>query len=137
MLEIIENVDEKVGRNRIECRDRIDVLRSRVGLLEGKDKLLMTLYLENGNTFRQMARLAGVNEASISKKVYKIIKRLMDGQYITCLRNRDKLSEVELAVAKDYFLLGLALRKIGQKRKRTYYGVRKVMMKIQAVIKTE
>ena len=96
-------------------RDRIDLLRSRVSLLTGKDRLLMTMYLENGNTFRQMARLADVNEASIARRIYKVTKRLIDGEYITCLKNRDKFTGSEMAVAKDYFLLGLSQRKISIK----------------------
>ena len=46
--------------------DRIDLLRARVDILTGRDKALMTMYLENGNTFRQMARIAGVNETTIA-----------------------------------------------------------------------
>ncbi len=119
-----------------EYRDRIDLLRSRVNLLTGKDKLLMTMYLENGNSFRQMARLAGTNEASIARRIHKVTKRLIDGEYITCLRSRDKFTEIEMAIAKDYFLLGLSIRKIAGKRHRTYYRVRETLKKIQRLVRT-
>ena len=50
--------NSSTGKN--TYRDRIELLRSRVGLLTGKDRLLMTMYLENGNTFRQYSeRKAG------------------------------------------------------------------------------
>ena len=117
-------------------RDRIDLLRSRVNLLCGKDKLLMTMYLENGNSFRQMARLAGVNEACIARRIYKITKRLIDGEYITCLRNRNIFAKAEMAIAKDYFLLGLSIRKIAKKRHRSYYSVRETLKKIQEFVAT-
>lgn len=118
-------------------RDRIDLLRSRVNLLTGKDKLLMTMFMDNGNSFRQMARLAGTNEVSIARKIHKLTKRLIDGEYITCLRCRDKFTKIEMAIAKDYFLLGLSIRKIAGRRDATYYGVRRTLKKIQQLIKTD
>ncbi|HDZ69381.1 MAG TPA: transposase family protein [Phycisphaerales bacterium] len=119
-----------------EWRDRIDLLRSRVSLLAGKDKLLMTMYLKNGNTFYQMAKLVGVNEATIARRIHKVTKRLIDGEYITCLRNRDKFTSTEMSIAKDYFLMGLSIRKIAEKRHWTYYRVRETMKKIQRLVQT-
>lgn len=121
---------------KIECRDRIDLLCSRVSLLTDKDKLLMTMYLKNGNTFRQMARLAGVNESTIARRIHKITKRLIDSEYIMCLRNRDKFTRTELGIARDYFLGGLAIRKIATKRHLTYYRVRETLKKIQQLVRT-
>ncbi len=117
--------------------DRIDLLRSRVSLLVGKEKLLMTMYLKNGNSFRQMARLAGVNEVTIARRIHKLIKRLLDGQYLTCLRNRDKFSDCEMAVARDYFLDGLSMRKIARHRQCSRYTVHQTLGKIQAMVRIE
>jgi len=134
MKRIHTKIPERTLKDKNEYRDRIDLLRSRVNLLTGKDKLLMTMYLENSNSFRQMARLAGVNESCIARRIYRLIKRLLDGEYITCLRNRDKFSKRELAIAKDYFLLGLSMKKIAVKRRRSYYRVRETLKKIQRLI---
>ena len=112
MERIHANISQKLSKAKNNYRDRIDLLRSRVGLLTGKDKLLMTMYLENGNSFRQMARLVGVNEVTIARRIHKLTKRLIDGEYITCLRNRNKFTKAELDIAKDYFLLGTSIRKI-------------------------
>jgi predicted DNA-binding protein YlxM (UPF0122 family) len=111
--------------------DRIDVLRCRVGLLTGKDRVLMQMYLDNANTFSQMARLAGVNVANVARRIHKLIRRLLDGQYITCLRNRDKLSEAQIEMARDYFVAGLPMRKIADRHGTTYYVVRQTMKQIQ------
>ena len=121
-------------KDKNEYRDRIDLLRSRVNLLTGKDKLLMTMYLENSNSFRQMARLAGVNETRIARRIHRVTKRLIDGEYITCLRNRNKFTKTEMAIAKDYFLLGLSMKKIAGKRRRSYYRVRETLKKIQRLV---
>jgi len=135
MKKIHKNIPQSSIKTKTEYRDRIDLLRSRVSLLTGKDKLLMTMYLENGNSFRQMARLVGVNEASIARRIHKLTRRLMNGEYITCLRNRDKFNKNELDIAKDYFLAGLSMKKIAEKRGSTYYCVRKTLKKIQGLIK--
>ncbi len=137
MEAIHSNISEVTLRIKNEYRDRIDLLRSRVNLLTGQDRLLMTMYLENGNSFRQMARLAGVNEANIARRIHKVTKRLIDGEYITCLRNRDKLTDTELAVAKSYFLTGLSIRKIAAKKHFTYYRIRQTLKKIQRIVGTD
>jgi predicted DNA-binding protein YlxM (UPF0122 family) len=119
------------------CRERIDILRSRAELLTGKDRLIMTMYLDNANTFRQLARLAGVNEVTLARRIYRITKRLLDGAYITCLYNREKLTGLEIKIARDYFLAGLAQRKIAAKRKCTRYQVLKALKKIQRIVRVE
>jgi predicted DNA-binding protein YlxM (UPF0122 family) len=134
MKTIHENIPQDSVKARAEYRDRIDLLQSRVGLLTGKDKMLMTMYIENGNSFRQMARLSGVNEARIARRIHKVTERLVNGEYITCLRNRDKFDRGELDIAKDYFLEGLSMKKIAKKHDSTYYCVRKTLKKIQGLI---
>jgi len=134
MKRIHTKISERTLKDKNEYRDRIDLLRSRVNLLTGKDKLLMTMYLENSNSFRQMARLAGVNESRIARRIHRVTKRLIDGEYITCLRNRDKFSKREMAIAKDYFLMGLSMKKIASKRRCSYYRVRKTLKKIQRLV---
>ena len=134
MEAIHQNISDERKETRNIYRDRIDLLRSRVELLTGKDRLLMTMYLENGNSFRQMARLAGVNETSIARRIHKVTQRLIDSEYITCLRNRDKFASNEMAVARDYFLAGLSIKKISRRRRLTYYSVRQTLKKIQKLV---
>ena len=135
MKKIHENIPHRTLKIKKEYRDRIDLLRIRASMLTGKDKLLMTMYLSNSNSFRQMSRLAGVNEASIARRIHKVTKRLIDSEYITCLRNRDKFTRTEMAVAKDYFLLGLSQRKIAIKRNYSVYRIRKILKRIQQLVK--
>jgi transposase len=91
------------------------------------------MYLEKGNSFRQMAKLAGVHETIIARRIHKITKRLLYGEYITCLRNSKRFSAIELSIAREYFLTGLSMREIARKRQITYYQVRKVLRKIRQV----
>lgn len=135
MKAVHENISMDNSETERKHRERIELLRSRVRLLSGEDRILMAMYIEKGNSFRQMARLAGVSEASIARRIRKITERLMKGGYITCLQSRDMLSRKEMDIAKDYLLAGLPIRKIADRRFTTYYRVRKALMKIQRIIK--
>ena len=113
------------------AQDRIDLLRSRAGLLTGRDDALMQMYLNGTGTLSQMARLAGVNEANVARRIHKLVRRLLDGQYITCLRSRDKLTQEQIEMARDYFVDGLSMSEIAWRREITYYSVRRTLKKIQ------
>jgi predicted DNA-binding protein YlxM (UPF0122 family) len=122
----------KIVRYKERC-DTNDLLHHRINLLNGKDKLLMTMYLEKGNSFRQIAKLAGVHETLIARRIHKITARLLTGEYIICLRNSKKFNVMELDIAKEHFLAGLSLRKIARKRGLTYYRVRKILRRIRQI----
>ena len=111
MKRIHENISLDESKTKNIYRDRIDLLRSRVSLLSSRDKLLMTMYLENGNSVRQLAQLAGTNNTRISRRIKMITRRLVHGDYILCLHNREKFTPLEMLIAKDYFLSGLSLKK--------------------------
>ncbi|MHC4424656.1 MAG: AsnC family protein [Planctomycetota bacterium] len=134
MKRIHANVSEETHDVKSRHRDQIDLLRSRLNLLSGKDRVLMTMYVENGNSFRQIARLLGVSETSIARRIHTMTKRLMDGEYIVCLRNRGKFTKRQMDVAKDYFLMGLSMRKIAEQRCWSVYRVRQTVMKIRSVM---
>jgi DNA-directed RNA polymerase specialized sigma subunit len=130
MRAVGEDSPRIVSESKNCSRDRLDVLRSRVNLLSGEDKLLMTMYLENGNSFRQLARLTGVNEANVARRIRRITRRLLNGRYVMCIRHRDKLTKKEMAIAKDYFLMGLSQKKIAWKRNCSLYRVIKILRRI-------
>jgi len=119
-----------------EYRDRVEVLKNRASLLGGRDKALMRMYLENGNSFYQMAQLAGVNESTIARRIHKLVRRLIDGKYMACLRNREKFSKKEMKIAADYFLRGLSMRKIAAKRGWSYYSVYESMKRIRRFVES-
>jgi predicted DNA-binding protein YlxM (UPF0122 family) len=133
---IRKNIPEELLTVKEKYRDRADLLRNRLDMLSGKDKLLMKMYWENGNSLRQISRLAGVNRATIGRRINKLTERLMEGQYITCLRNRNRFTKREMAIAKDYFMLGMSMKKIADKRNRSYYQVRQTLEKIQRLLAT-
>jgi predicted DNA-binding protein YlxM (UPF0122 family) len=134
MKRVHENIGERTDNVKDLHRGGIELLRSRLNLLAGTDKLLMTMYIEHAVSIRQIARIRGVSEASVARRIRAITKRLTDGPYIDCLRNRDKLNGRQLAVAKDYYLMGLSMRQIAAKRRRSYYRVREALNEIRSIV---
>jgi predicted DNA-binding protein YlxM (UPF0122 family) len=134
MKRIHENIAEQTNNNKGLYRGRIELLRSRLNLLSGMDKLLMTMYIEHGNSIRQIARIRGASETSVARRIRAIAERLTDGPYIECLRNRDKLTSRQLNIAKDYYLMGLSIRRIATKRRWSYYRVRDTIIEIRNII---
>ncbi len=126
-----ETLDQK-GRH----RERTDVLRSRLHILSGTDKVLMTMYVENGNSCRQIARIAGVNETTVARRINAVVKRLMDGDYIRCLQSSRKLTADQMAIAKDFFVMGLPMSKIAGKRCSSVHRVRKALLDIRELTMT-
>ncbi len=127
-------VDAQVSQEALlahkERRQRIDMLSRRARLLHGRDRLLMTLYLERGSSFREIARLAGLNETTIARRVRKLTQQLLDDRYFLCMRHRDRFTCLELSIAKDYLLLDLPMTKIAEQRDLSYYQIRKTVNKI-------
>ena len=117
--------------------NRNSLLQMRAQMLTGKDKVLMKMYLEDGKMFGEMARLAGVSEGTIARRVGRLTRRLLRGEYMMCLRDGEGLSSFERAVAKDYFLEGLSQRDIVRKREVTVYQVRKALKRLQALVNSE
>lgn len=127
-------VAERAAGKKIEGRDSIDLLCSRIGLLAGMDKVLMTMRLKNGTSFRQIGRLTGISAQNIGRKINKLTRHLLESEYLTCLRNRDVFTDREMDIARDYFLRDLSVRQIAIRRRSSIYTVRKTVKKIERLV---
>lgn len=134
MEKIHKNVQKKDYHDKENTRAQNELLRSRLDLLDGKDKFLMRLYLEDGYTVFQIAKLTAMCETSVGRRIKGLKKRLLDGKYLDCLRNRSKFYKYQMDIAKDYFLTGLSIREITKKRKRSVYYVREAIAQIKDIL---
>jgi predicted DNA-binding protein YlxM (UPF0122 family) len=113
------------------------VLKLHSRMLGGKDYVLMQMYLEKGYTYGQMARLLGVDETTIARRIHRLARRLVHGEYIRRLRSGRKLNRLQSAVASDYFLEGLSQKAIAQKREITVYQVRQALERLRSLVDSE
>ena len=124
----LSNVETDLRKHK---REQVDVLRGRIELLEGKDRAMMEMYLEQGNSLKQIAELLGVNATSLARRIRKLSDRLTRGTYLQCRRHEGLFSEAELSLAKDYFLRGVNMRRIARNRKMRYHKVREKIRRIE------
>ncbi len=129
-----ENISEQALKAREFKRDQVEILRGRLHLLDGRDKVMMVMHVENGSSFRQIARLVGNCESTVARKIHTLSRRLIDSEYIACLRSRDKLTKTQIAVARDYFLKGLSKREIAQKKRWSRYRVGRTVDEIRGIV---
>jgi DNA invertase Pin-like site-specific DNA recombinase len=115
-------------------RDVMEVLRSRVSLLAGAERALLTMYLESGSSVCQIARLTGLRRSTVARRIRKVITRLCDETYLVCVRQRGRFSERELTLIKDYFVRGLSERGIARSRAVSLYRVRVTLRKARQLL---
>ena len=134
MKTIHSHVTQKNLEDMNENRALVDVLRGRLDLLDGKDRLLMKMYLENGYSIFKISKVTDLCQGSIARRIKRLKKILLEGRYIKCLRNRDRFNRYQMEIAKDYFLKDFSLRQITIKRNRSYYHIRKTILKIKSIL---
>ena len=128
-------VDRPVaGRGLHLAAEEAELLRRRAAILSRADRTLVLMYLEKGSRFSEIAQVSGLNEVNVARRIHKLVGRLMDGQYITCVRHRALLGTLNVAIAKDRFIEGLSVRRIVAKRRTTTYRVRRGLVQIQLLL---
>jgi len=107
----------------VEIRGAADALRSRAHLLAGRDRTLLEMYLEHGNSLHQIGRLMGMSPANVGRRIRRIMRRLTDDTYAICVGNHHDFSGRELLLIKDHFVCGHSKRHISRTRGVTLYRV--------------
>ena len=114
--------------------ERLNAIRNRFYLLEKKDRMIMSLYLDKDLSFRQIALLLKNSPSSISRRIRKIAFELTKGKYILCLNVRHILTRREMEIAKDYFIAGLSIKQIAEKNETSFYHIREQLNDIHHTI---
>jgi len=126
----LENISEAMDQRAIRV-GQMELLRLRLELLEGQERLLVEAYICHRFSFRQLAHLQGTRESKVARQIKGLIQRLLGKEYISIIRSRERFSGEELKVAYDYYLLRLGYRTIAQKRAISEYRVRKVIGRLK------
>jgi predicted DNA-binding protein YlxM (UPF0122 family) len=134
MKRVYENLSEGIAGCSEKERDKAERLRFRAQMLDEKDRLLIRMYLDNGASIRQLAKLTGQSEARLSRRINNLIERLNSDAYIRCLQHTDKIEQFEMEFARAYFLRGLSMREIADENGCSYHSVRKAISRIKWLI---
>ena len=133
-MPIYLSVSEKARQEMVErAAEGGDMLR-RIDMLTGVERVMMTMYFEKGSSFEQIARLANLSAATVSRRIHKISSRLTDGRYLRCLRNKEMFTKFELAIAKEHFVRGKSIRALTKEKGATYHKMRRTVKRIESVL---
>lgn len=120
---LIQSNHEKI----LDLRRNAEKIRKRAKQLSEPDRTLVRMYLDNANSFRQISQLLGVSEASVARRVKKIVDRLSDPSIDSVLNKGNQLSHKQRKIARDFFLRGQTVNKIAHKYGMTYYNARRII----------
>jgi len=115
----------------LDLRSNAERIRKRAEQLSEPDRTLVRMYLDNENSFRQIAQLLGVSEATVARRVKKIVGRLGDPSIEGILNKSSKLGRRQRKIARDFFLCGLSVKTIARKYGMTYYNTRRIVNLLQ------
>lgn len=115
----------------LNLRNAVESLCEKADRLAEPDRTLVRMYLENRNSFRQMAKLLGVSEVTVSRRVKKIIARLNEPQTELLLDADIKLKPKQRKIATAYFINGQGVETISRKYRQSCYKIRKVINSLQ------
>jgi len=104
---------------------------ARAHLLTNRDRALLALHVDAGNSFHQIARLLGVRPTTIARRIRKITERLTDQTYPLCVRSAERFTELELTIIKDFFVRGISMSEISRDRGVSYYRARATVQKAE------
>jgi len=111
-----------------------DLILHRLSWLEEQDRLLLELVYEKGLSYRQIARLTGIRESSISRRVRKLTGRLLNRTYSLCLLHRSELSPMQLCIARNRYVLGKSRRDIACQLRITLYSVDRHLQRLEKIL---
>lgn len=112
--------------------ERMELLRMRSGLLRVQERAMLEMVFRGGYRPTHIARAMGMHPSNVSRRIAKIVRRLAGGEYLLCLRQRERFSEAELSMAREYYLRGRSLNAIGAKLGLSRYGVRRLLASLEA-----
>jgi len=116
-------------RRRLDIRSSIEQLAEKIDLLEGRDKVIMTMYLDQGFSMSEIARLVGISASSMTRRIKKIARRLVLAE--VCFNNRYIFETRELEVICYHLLRGVSLKKSASRCGCSYYLARKAYKKVK------
>jgi DNA-directed RNA polymerase specialized sigma subunit len=132
-MQKVMEAQARLGNDRLLERGGIEIIRRRIGILNGKDKELMSLYYIDGLSFHRIASLLGINRISVSRRIRRITCRIMAGQYIRCLRYKQSFNPIQIQIAREHYIRGKTMRQIAQNLGISFHDVRKTIEKIEAI----
>lgn len=125
-IAVEQELDSREQRFQLNQKLR-ELVQIRGEVLSRQDQVFIEMILEKGMTHRQIACLLGCSETSVGRRVKRVIKKVLNSDYLMCLRHRDRLTVFQMRVARAYFVEDRSKKEIVGLLDTTLYQVEKAI----------
>ena len=115
-------------------REHINTIVSRSDQLGKMDRIVVRLYFIDGYTLDQIAAVAGVSPAQMSRRFKRLLKRIRSCEFAGYLHIHTRLSRFERRIGRDYFIRGISMRRISLDTGCSLYRIRQIVAGIRSRI---
>ncbi len=119
-----------------QLRRRLEAFSSRIPYLPRHEIQLLRIFL-SGCTFSQIAAMAKVSPATVSRRIAKIVSRLSAANYMYALRRNEAFSSEQMAMLRAYFVEGSSISQISRESGKSRACISRTIAKLQTVIKDD
>ncbi len=110
------------------------VIMGRAELLAQADRDLIEAVLIRNQSAASLARIMGVPERRVQRRVHRLMERLTGREFLDAARALDYLGETDARIARLRFCQGLPLRRISLMLNLSYHRLRRRVDRISAEI---
>ena len=126
-------LDDTNQQSAVDLRTEAEKILQRAQQLAEPDRTLVTMYLKNTNSFRQISRLTGIGSVTVARRIRKIIETLRDEKLNAMLTSGKLLGRREKKIVRDYFFGGLTIGNIARKHRISYYNAGKIISFVRKI----
>lgn len=110
--------------------DIFEAFTTRVEILSA-EQVTLVRFFRNTPNYRVIAKMAGVNEATIARRLKKIARHICRDNFPAALSKNSNLTPEEMEILKDHFVNGLSIRTIAKNKNLSFYSVRKTIRQMR------
>ena len=108
-----------------------DRVLTRADTLEADQRALLRVILEQGSSYRQVARLRGEHASTVSRRFRRLLRKLSHATGGKTPIKAGRLAPLDEAILSAYYLLGMNQSRIAARLSISRYRVRKALARFE------
>lgn len=91
----------------------------------------MKMFWRQNCSPEQIARIERVSPSAMRRRIKRLTQRILDGRYVCFIRQRERFSLEQMAMAYDIYILGMGYRGLARKYGLEVWQARKTVNQFQ------
>lgn len=131
--------DRPVGfrGDRDAVRDAAEQICRRLEWLELSDRLLLEMIYEQGMSVRKAAVILQKSPSTVARRIRARVQGLFSTDYQICLRHRTELSDLQMSIARYYYVQKKSRRAISRFLGISRYALQRHLDKLRGLVERE